>query len=36
MAAETIATDAPTYAELLARIEALEAGQQRRSRRRTS
>ena len=27
MAAETVATDAPTYAELLARIEALEAGQ---------
>ena len=27
MATETVATDAPTYAELLARIEALEAGQ---------
>jgi hypothetical protein len=27
MAAETVAADAPTYAELLARIEALEAGQ---------
>ena len=27
VAAETVATDAPTYAELLARVEALEAGQ---------